>query len=46
MLPEVAAVRRASDAGVASPYTIDGRIGHTLLLDVLTGAPCGTKIVT
>jgi acetylglutamate kinase len=44
MLPKVAAVRRALEAGVASAHIIDGRVEHAVLLEVLTNAGCGTKI--
>jgi hypothetical protein len=43
--PQLAAVRRALEAGVASCHIIDGRVEHALLLEVLTDAGCGTKIV-
>jgi len=42
---QLAAVRRALEAGVASAHIIDGRVEHALLLEVLTDAGCGTKIV-
>jgi len=45
MIPKVAAVRRALEAGVASAHIIDGRVEHALLLEVLTDAGCGTKVV-
>jgi len=44
MLPKVAAVRRALEAGVKSAHIIDGRVEHAVLLEVLTDAGCGTKI--
>jgi hypothetical protein len=43
--PQLAAVRRALEAGVTSAHIIDGRVEHALLLEVLTDAGCGTKIV-
>jgi acetylglutamate kinase len=43
--PQLAAVRRALEAGVASAHIIDGRVEHAFLLEVLTDAGCGTKIV-
>lgn len=43
--PQLAAVRRALEAGVASAHIIDGRVEHALLLEILTDAGCGTKIV-
>jgi len=45
MLPTVQAVRRALEAGVASAHIIDGRIEHALLLEILTDAGCGTKVI-
>jgi len=42
---QLAAVRRALEAGVASVHIIDGRVEHALLLEILTDAGCGTKIV-
>jgi acetylglutamate kinase len=44
MLPKVAAVRRALEAGVASAHIIDGRVEHAVLLEILTDAGCGTKV--
>ena len=44
MVPKVAAVRRALEAGVASAHIIDGRVEHAVLLEVLTDAGCGTKV--
>ena len=44
MLPKVAAVRRALEAGVASAHIIDGRVEHAVLLEILTNAGCGTKV--
>jgi acetylglutamate kinase len=46
MLPKVAAVRRALDCGVKSAHIVDGRVEHALLLEILTDAGCGTKIVS
>lgn len=43
--PQLAAVRRALESGVASAHIIDGRVEHAVLLEVLTDAGCGTKIV-
>lgn len=45
MIPKVAAVRRAVEAGVTSAHIIDGRVEHALLLEILTDAGCGTKVV-
>ncbi|HMK92052.1 MAG TPA: acetylglutamate kinase [Thermoleophilia bacterium] len=44
MVPKVAAVRRALEAGVGSAHIIDGRVEHAVLLEVLTDAGCGTKV--
>jgi acetylglutamate kinase len=44
MVPKVAAVRRALEAGVKSAHIIDGRVEHAVLLEVLTDAGCGTKV--
>ncbi len=44
MIPKVAAVRRALEAGVRSAHVIDGRVEHAVLLEILTDAGCGTKI--
>jgi acetylglutamate kinase len=44
MIPKVAAVRRALEAGVGSAHIIDGRVEHAVLLEVLTDAGCGTKV--
>jgi acetylglutamate kinase len=45
MLPKVAAVRQALGAGVTSAHIVDGRVEHAVLLEVLTDAGCGTKVV-
>jgi acetylglutamate kinase len=44
-LPTLAAVRQALEAGVTSAHLIDGRVEHALLLEIMTDAGCGTKIV-
>jgi acetylglutamate kinase len=44
MIPKVNAVRCALEGGVASAHIIDGRAEHSLLLEVLTDAGCGTKV--
>lgn len=44
MLPKVAAVRRALEAGVKSAHIVDGRVEHAVLLEILTDAGCGTKV--
>jgi acetylglutamate kinase len=45
MVPKLAAVRTALQAGVRSAHIVDGRADHALLLEVLTDAGCGTKII-
>ena len=45
MVPKVAAVRRALEGGVTSAHIVDGRVAHAVLLEVLTDAGCGTKVV-
>ena len=44
MVPKVAAVRRALEAGVKSAHIVDGRVEHAVLLEILTDAGCGTKV--
>ena len=38
MVPKVAAVRKALEAGVASAHIIDGRVEHAVLLEIMTDA--------
>ena len=45
MAPKVAAVRKALENGVTSAHIIDGRVEHAVLLEILTDAGCGTKVV-
>jgi acetylglutamate kinase len=45
MVPKVAAVRKALEAGVHSAHIIDGRVEHAVLLEIMTDAGCGTKVV-
>jgi len=45
MVPKVAAVRKALEGGVASAHIIDGRVEHAVLLEIMTDAGCGTKVV-
>ncbi len=45
MIPKVGAVRRALEAGVHSAHIIDGRVEHAVLLEILTDAGCGTKVI-
>jgi len=46
MLPKVAAVRAALQAGVGSAHIVDGRRDHAVLLEVLTDAGCGTRVTS
>jgi acetylglutamate kinase len=45
MVPKVAAVRKALEGGVASAHIIDGRVEHAVLLEIMTDAGCGSKVV-
>ncbi len=45
MLPKVDAVHHALEAGVGSAHIIDGRVEHAVLLEIMTDAGCGTKVV-
>ncbi len=45
MLPKVQACLRALDKGVAKNHIIDGRIPHSLLLEIFTKEGIGTEIV-
>jgi acetylglutamate kinase len=45
MRPKLAACVEAIDGGVSSAHIIDGRIPHSLLLELFTDAGIGTKIV-
>ncbi len=45
MLPKVAACIRALDAGVRKAHIIDGRLPHSLLLEIFTDRGVGTQIV-
>jgi len=45
MLPKVEACITALRAGVAKTHIIDGRIPHSLLLEIYTEAGIGTEIV-
>ena len=45
MLPKVEACIQALQAGVAKTHIIDGRIPHSLLLEIYTEAGIGTQIV-
>jgi acetylglutamate kinase len=45
MFPKVEACLTALDAGVRKAHIIDGRIGHSLLLEIYTDKGIGTQIV-
>ena len=45
LVDQLAAVRVALENGVGSAHIVDGRVEHALLLEILTDAGCGTKIV-
>ncbi|MHC4122246.1 MAG: acetylglutamate kinase [Planctomycetota bacterium] len=45
MLPKVEACVRALDGGVKKAHIIDGRIEHSLLLEIYTDAGIGTQIM-
>jgi len=45
MRPKLAACLEAVDSGVASAHIVDGRVPHSLLLELFTDAGSGTKIV-
>jgi acetylglutamate kinase len=44
MLPKVEACIAALKAGVTKTHIIDGRIPHSLLLEIYTNAGIGTEI--
>ena len=44
MLPKVQACLRALDAGVAQTHIVDGRLPHSLLLEIFTEQGIGTLI--
>jgi acetylglutamate kinase len=44
MLPKLAACLQAIDGGVSSAHIVDGRVPHSLLLELFTDAGQGTKI--
>ena len=45
MLPKVAACIRALDGGVGKAHIVDGRLPHSLLLEIFTDKGIGTQIV-
>ncbi len=44
MLPKIASALDAAKSGVHSVHIIDGRIEHSVLLEILTEQPFGTMI--
>ena len=46
MRPKLAACLDAIHGGVNSAHIVDGRVPHSLLLELFTDAGCGTKITT
>jgi len=44
MRPKLAACVEAIDGGVDAAHIVDGRVAHSLLLELFTDAGVGTKI--
>ena len=45
MIPKVKSAFRALDAGVKKVHIIDGRVAHSLLLEIFTDEGIGTELV-
>jgi acetylglutamate kinase len=45
MVPKVEACLRAVEAGVPSAHIVDGRVEHCVLVELLTNAGAGTKVL-
>ena len=45
MIPKMEACLRAVDAGVSRAHVIDGRVPHSLLVEVFTDQGVGTMVV-
>jgi acetylglutamate kinase len=45
MIPKVQSAVRAIDAGVSKVHFIDGRLAHSLLLEIFTNSGIGTEII-
>lgn len=45
MIPKVEACLRALDAGAAKTHIIDGRLAHSIILEIFTSAGIGTQVV-
>jgi len=46
MIPKIEACLRAVNGGVPSAHVIDGRVEHCVLVELLTDAGTGTKVVS
>ena len=46
MIPKIKSALKASESGVKTVHIIDGRVEHSLLLEVLTDSGVGTMIRT
>lgn len=44
MLPKISSALDAAKSGVKSVHIVDGRIEHSVLLEILTDQPFGTMI--
>ncbi len=44
MLPKLAAVRDALAHGVAAAHVVDGRVAHSVLMEIFTEDGIGTQI--
>ena len=45
MIPKVEACLRALEAGAAKTHIIDGRLSHSIILEIFTSAGIGTQVV-
>ena len=45
MIPKAEACLRALDAGAAKAHISDGRLGHSIILEIFTSAGIGTQVV-
>jgi acetylglutamate kinase len=45
MLPKVQACMRAIESGVRKTHIVDGRVPHSLLLEIFTNEGIGTEII-
>jgi acetylglutamate kinase len=44
MIPKLAAVADALDHGVEAAHVVDGRLSHSVLIEIFTEMGVGTKI--